>query len=294
MTVRLYVLHALAPLHAGTGQGQGLIDLPVARERATGHPIVPGSSVKGVLRAASRDTFDSGSESEDCRTWRLFGPDTENASEYASTVRVSDARILLLPVQSDRGTFAWVTCPFVLDRLRRDAAEVTGVGLPRKALPALSEGECLLGDMGTLDAGGVAVIGGLQLKVKEVIGQLAGGVAGLVFPSDAPHLQSWNTMLTRRLCVVDDDTFTWLAENNTELRARIRLNPETRTVERGGLWYEEALPAESVLAGLVQVVGDRDEAPWQALEDLSSGLLQFGGNASTGQGAARLRLHGGA
>jgi CRISPR-associated protein Cmr4 len=101
-------------------------------------------------------------------------------------------------------------------------------------------------------------------------------------------------MLTRRLCVVDDDTFTWLAENNTELRARIRLDPQTRTVERGGLWYEESLPAESVLVGLVQVAGDRDDDPWGALDAITDGLLQFGGKASTGQGVARIRLHGGA
>ena len=49
-----YLLHALSPLHAGTGQSVGLIDLPIARLRATNIPYVPGSSLKGVLREARR------------------------------------------------------------------------------------------------------------------------------------------------------------------------------------------------------------------------------------------------
>ena len=31
MNVHRYFLHALSPLHAGTGQGTGVIDLPIAR-----------------------------------------------------------------------------------------------------------------------------------------------------------------------------------------------------------------------------------------------------------------------
>ena len=43
--VALLFLHALSPLHAGTGQGIGAIDLPIAREKATGIPYLPGSSL---------------------------------------------------------------------------------------------------------------------------------------------------------------------------------------------------------------------------------------------------------
>ena len=77
--VALVFLHALSPLHAGTGQGIGAIDLPIAREKATGIPYLPGSSLKGVLRdrAASWDP--------DTR-FAVFGPDTESASEHAGAV----------------------------------------------------------------------------------------------------------------------------------------------------------------------------------------------------------------
>ena len=44
-----YWIHALTPLHVGSGRGIGFIDLPIMREKATEYPFVPGSAVKGVL-----------------------------------------------------------------------------------------------------------------------------------------------------------------------------------------------------------------------------------------------------
>ncbi|MCI5166291.1 MAG: type III-B CRISPR module RAMP protein Cmr4, partial [Candidatus Electrothrix sp. GM3_4] len=41
------------------------------------------------------------------------------------------------------------------------------------------------------------------------------------------------------------------AETATEVRARIRIEPGTRTVADGQLWYEENLPAETLLWGIV-------------------------------------------
>lgn len=112
--VALLFLHALSPLHAGTGQGIGAIDLPIAREKATGIPYLPGSSLKGVLRdrasAWDRDTL-----------FAVFGPDTENASEHAGAVQVGDAKLLLLPVRSLYGVFALVASPYLLERFRREA-----------------------------------------------------------------------------------------------------------------------------------------------------------------------------
>src|SRR5579883_550366 len=119
MNARLTFIHALSPLHAGTGQGTGVIDLPIAREKATGLPFLPGSSLKGTLRARCN------TNAQECRL--LFGPeaiDTQTENNHASSVQFSDQRLLLLPVRSLAGTFAWVTSPYVLRRLLRDSADV--------------------------------------------------------------------------------------------------------------------------------------------------------------------------
>ena len=112
MAVKLMWVHALSALHAGTGQGVGTIDLPIARERSTNLPLVPGSSIKGCLK----DTFEDSPERE-----AVFGK-----QESAGLLQVADARLLLLPVRCLGATFMWVTSPYVLRRLRRglEAAEI--------------------------------------------------------------------------------------------------------------------------------------------------------------------------
>ena len=53
MTTKLLYLFTRTPLHVGAGSSVGAIDQPVVRERHTGFPIIPGSSIKGVLADAN-------------------------------------------------------------------------------------------------------------------------------------------------------------------------------------------------------------------------------------------------
>ena len=57
----------------------------------------------------------------------------------------------------------------------------------------------------------------------------------------------------------------FLAETATEVRTRVRIDPEKRTVVRGQLWFEENLPAESVLWGVLGT--DRSRARLAAIFD---------------------------
>src|SRR5437899_12957174 len=137
MTAQLTFVHALSPLHAGIGQGAGAIDLPIAREKATGLPFLPGSSLKGALRALCEDPI--------MRT-KVFGPDTAASdpnSDYASSIQFSDQRLLLLPIRSLAGTFAWVTSPYVLRRLVRDLQDFQLSPVP-PAIPDPKEMECFI------------------------------------------------------------------------------------------------------------------------------------------------------
>jgi len=51
----------------------------------------------------------------------VFGPETSDAHDHAGAISVGDARILLFPVRSLMGVFAWVTSKDVLARFKRDA-----------------------------------------------------------------------------------------------------------------------------------------------------------------------------
>lgn len=251
MRVTLLLWHALTPVHSGTGQGgTGIIDLPIAREAATKFPLLPASSIKGVLRNGDY----SGAANE------KFG-----SLEAAGRLTFTDARLLALPVRSYKGTFAYVTCPLVISRLTRDIQALQlGLDLPEfPHVPAESEVH-LAAD--TLVHNGKVLFEDIDLK--EVQCSTAKALA--------QTLSAWTglTELQHRLAVVSDDVFGYFAQTATEVSAHIRLEAATKTVAGGALWYEETLPAESLLSSFV--LG----GAWPA----ERSVLQVGGKGSVGRG----------
>ena len=122
---RPFFMFTETPLHAGSGDDLGLVDLPIQRERHTGFPKVEASSLKGGIREAFENQrtieFDGHSLSGEEKKLAMslsFGPD--DGDLHAGALGFTDARLLLFPVRSMRGVFAWVTCPEVIGRLQRD------------------------------------------------------------------------------------------------------------------------------------------------------------------------------
>lgn len=292
MQTQLLLIQAMTPLHAGTGQAVGAIDLPIARERPTGIPLIPGSSIKGALRA--RDT------SALCEA--IYGPPTERADDGAGAVQFADAHLILLPVRSLAGTFAWVTSPYLLSRFARDAREA-GYSLPEP--PAVSQHEScrVLSERLHAALGQNTRVVLEDLDFTPLSGQdpalsaFASAIGKGLFPTETPADIAARGALTERLCLVHDDTMAHLLESATEVMARIRLDSEKKTVERGGLWYEEALPAESVLVGLAVASpvrrGGKDYQVAELLDGIrnnTQGLVQLGGKATIGRGLCRVQL----
>lgn len=278
MKTRPFLLHALSPLHAGTGHAADVIDLPIARMKATGVPFVPGSSIKGVLRDLRRT-----SSGDPERVLAVFGPETANASEHAGALIVGDARLLALPVRSFLGTFAWTTSPLLLTLAKRDVD-----GLGNQPIPSIpGRGAQLAGKNCIFNRHLYLEDLDLPAEESETATAWARVLAPLVFPDD-------EDIFTRRFAVVDDETMTFLWETATQVDARVRLDDTTRTVVSGALWLEESLPPETLLIGLL--VADRSRRRSVAMD--SDGVLdfalkgeetlQFGGKASTGHGRCRL------
>lgn len=299
MITRLTLIHAMSPVHAGTGQSVGAIDLPIARERPTGIPLIPGSSIKGALRARSA--------ADEPLTKDVFGPETTNASDHAGAVQFSDAQLLLLPVRSVRGTFAWVTSRFLLQRFIRNAREA---GFDFKELPAQPKPEAcvVLGDTLTVEVGGQrkVVFEDLDFKVddgqKKQLQDVADKLGKALFPDESSDAKEWRDTLRDRFCLIHDDVMSLLLETATEVNAHIRLDNDKKTVAQGALWYQESLPAESVLAGLVvaadvKAINGRAERKGEDLlkhvAGLTKGIVQLGGKATVGQGSCFVRIAGG-
>lgn len=284
---RLIFSHAMSPLHAGTGQGVGVIDLPIARERATSIPFLPGSSLKGSLRDLCED--------KDLRV-KVYGPDSTSAEDHAGSAQFSDLRLLLLPVRSLAGTFAWVTSPYILRRLRRDAKDAGVAGVPEEVPDAPDISTAAVTDDSQLEiagGGGQVYLEDLDLKSSPnaTAKEWSGWISSRVFP-DEPE---WRRMMSARFCVVHDDLMSFLLDTATEITARVRLMNDTKAVQKGGLWYEESLPAESVLYGLVLAtpVKATTEEVFRAVTEALSRPVQLGGKSTVGRGLCRLQMTGG-
>lgn len=289
MKTRLTFIHALSPLHAGTGQGVDIIDLPIAREKATGIPFLPGSSLKGPLRDLCGDTT---------RKIKVFGPEKENASDHAGAIVFSDQRLLLLPVRSLAGTFAWVTSPYLLQRFARDAA---GTSVNKwSGVPSLaSVQQCFVpADESKITLDGKVYLEDLDLTAHTHadVALWADKLGEQIFPQN----ETWRNSLKARLCLVHDDLLGFLLDTATEITARIRLQPDAKTVEQGGLWYEEALPTETILTGLALSTpngktGMTDDDIFAAISAIIEKQqqpqpLQLGGKATVGRGLCNVRL----
>ena len=285
MRARLFHLHALSALHCGTGQSVGVVDLPIARDRATNLPMVPGTSIRGVLRQEIESA-------DGQRAKTLFGPRQikSNTESFAGALSVGDAQLLLLPVRCLAGLVSYVTSPFILRRYARDLsrAGLNGPSVPHN--PASGNAYVPNNSVNLLDDGRL-VLEDLDLAAEphDSIAQFANFVGRTIHPTD----RDGRTDVSTRIAVVPDEIMSFLSETATEVRARIAIDAEKGTVRRGALWYEENLPAESVMWGVYAIseiggTGARRVA-YELVDTLPSAdtLLQIGGNAGIGRGLVR-------
>jgi len=279
MTTKMVFVHALTPLHAGIGAGTDVIDLPISREVSTGVPYLPGSSIKGALRGHVTKT------DRDLAKF-MFGPDTQNAADYAGAMQFSDAYVVAMPIRSLAGMFAWVTSPYLLLRLMRDARQsgincpdgVTGVPADRVVITSTSK----------LRVGTDRTV--FEDIALQVLAANADDWAGVIATGANIPL----AFVNERFCIVSDDVLAFLLRTATEVRARVRLNDD-KTVQTGALWYEESLPSETILAGIVNVMPNSKtqatiDQMFGALAPLTDTLLQFGGKTTTGHGFCRMKI----
>src|SRR5262245_11352842 len=100
---RILYLFTRTPLHVGAGSSVGAIDQPIIRERHTGFPVIPGTSIKGVLRdTAMRD--EKAKTDVDAVFGEGFGSGSKDFS--AGHVSFGEAKLLTFPVRSAKGSFA--------------------------------------------------------------------------------------------------------------------------------------------------------------------------------------------
>jgi len=291
MHSQLFHLHTLSALHCGTGQSVGVVDLPIARARATQLPIVPGSSLRGVLRQEL--------QGQDAQlTTALFGPRTieSNEQSFAGALAVGDAHLLVLPVRALAGILCYATSPFILNRYARDL-RAAGILPPEVPKPRDDQRALVVPQSANLMDGDTLVLEDLDLQGQGDghARQWAETIAVLIHPQD----KAAQADFIARFAILPDNILGFLAETATELRTRISIDEKTGTVKQGALWFEEHLPAEAVLWGVYALSASRMPGQPRTVDDLQQALrerlggagehlLQLGGQAGVGRGLVRL------
>jgi CRISPR-associated protein Cmr4 len=297
--------YTITPLHPGSGASVGAVDLPVQRERYTNFPIVQASGVKGALRDVAEKLW--ADKKEEIKV--VFGPETEKASDYGGALAFTDARLLLFPVRSARGIFAWITCKAAIERLKRDISIIPGsmekdvfTQIQEIELPKVERGKAVvpsknvaLGDKIVLEE----FVFSLSDEGRDKVKNLASWLANNAFPL---NLGFWQKKLKEDhdLVLLSDDDFRHFVEMSTELITRVQLG-ETGTVAAGP-WDEEHLPCETLLYSLALATNPKKEQNTTSITDANkvieflSELLekvqvaQFGGDETVGKGLVLLRF----
>lgn len=286
-------LYAETPLHAGSGTSLGVVDLPIQRERTTGYPMIQASGLKGCLRdIASADPQ---------KVEIVFGPDTQRASDHAGALSVGDARILLFPVRSLMGVFAWVTSPNVLARFKREA-EMTGLSVSWIPTGPMDDRTALVADGSILIANGKVVLEEFAFTARTDSGvkAIAQWLKDKALPAGDEYAY-WRDTLEKRLVILPENAFRDFVQLSTEVIARVRIDGTKKTVERGALWTEEHLPSETLLYATLFASKPRGQNPPFDLRDAAAVLnfvknavdgkrLQLGGNATVGRGIVKARV----
>jgi CRISPR-associated protein Cmr4 len=295
MKRHLLTLYTRTPLHVGSGTSVDVVDLPIMRERITGFPVIPASSLKGVLLQHARETWGNPRSSEiPAEAKVLFGAADliEEGGEKkqvsnAGCVQIMEAKILAFPVRSLAGCFAWLTCPAALERFQRDTGRKFEVPQPARD-HAVVRGDSQL----TMPGQAQVVFEEYALGAQLADGTKAKAVADALKGICADPL--WSESLFERLAIVDDENFQHFVTTCTEVVARIKIDPEKRTVDSGALFNQENVPCEALFYSVLTVLPPRrngvaaDFDPNAELAELlplqNPPILQIGGDETTGHG----------
>ncbi|GAB6091555.1 type III-B CRISPR module RAMP protein Cmr4 [Spirochaeta dissipatitropha] len=295
-------IRTLTALHCGIGQGVNDIDLPVARHPVSGHPVIPGSSLKGVLKDEYISaTFDN--EEKRKKVHALFGG--VHDSSYASAISLSDGVLLCLPVRSFYGTFAYLASPYTLQMLKNECNRVQpGINLP--AIPPLSIADPKNDNYKAIITGNTVLKtqGDKEILLEEldvlvdirqtVIAEEWAAFIGKLFYND----QEGRELFSRRFAIVDDNVLNFITETALPVDARIAIDDETGTVKKGALWYEETVPAETLFTTVVTIGNSSSQSVSASAVELielltSHGRIhcQIGGKSTTGKGFSAVDFH---
>lgn len=265
-----------SPLRIGDGRRGDGVDLAATRETHTGWPFIPAPSIKGVLKDTLAPLLDPLS------TERAFGKLSQKGG-----LTIGDGRLAALTARSLAGVVAWVTCPTILARLARD--------LHGCAVQPWTPAAPLTGDEALCHSDSPLLIDATSLYVEGLsltrVGDLPAGVERMVKACTVSLANAVDA--SRRLVVVSDRVFGFLARFSPPATTRVHLDYETKKAIDNRLFSQEAIPADSLfcasVSGAVESKGE-DGQPIDVFARLRGEIVQLGSGATVGAGLCELSV----
>jgi len=267
---KAYIIKTKTNLHVGSGDTNfGIVDNEVQRDTITNLPIINASSLKGALR----DHFDELIKADDTSKHftKLFGDE-----ETQGLIKFIDARLLFLPLRSNKKPFYHVTSKETLESLKH-FLQSFGIELD---IEDIKSDESIVVDKQD------AVIEDVECKAKELNLQKLKNLFGI-----------------KNLAIFSEEDFNE-AISNLPVIARNKLNDG----KSENLWYEEVVPRESIFVSVLSYYDNFNDSgadkrgktdktvlkrQYKKFEEkLLSDDIQIGANASIGYGICNFTLLG--
>lgn len=317
---KLIWLRAETFIHAGVGQQASVVDLPFAREGATGYPYIPGSAVKGALRDAywlgERGDAPWPTDPEEEEASKTNPLDDEKANiasqldeEKASITNPVDKEKASItnPVDKEKASFTNRLFGMGDDSGKILFSDARLAFLPLRTLGNTYRYVTSCGLLRRLSRDH-AFVGGQSWQAPnlawnnpdQVFGPPGTGKIYLEeFPFDAQPLNGfsdipgllttevWND-IKAKIAILNDDDFDYFARHGLFVRQRNALEAATKTAKGTALWSEESLPSDTLMyvvltPRLPGQTGHLDDLI-ETLRDRCGGYFQVGGNETVGEG----------
>lgn len=253
MKTQFYKIKCITNLHMGTGEANyGIVDREVARDEISGYPVIPASGLKGALRIACSGSADKETVKE------IFGAEGGIGVGTTGTHKFLDGMLISRPMR----VYNSAKTPFL------PAVTVASVNQYLARLSAFGKNHYGIEKIDDVDFGDNAFLTNLDENV-QVEGEPTGKLDGNVLS----QLERLSDVLGENFAVAK--TF-----DGYDLPVFARTKIKEGKVG-SALWYEEAVPHETVFFFGVLCPDDVDEM------DMPD-VVQIGGNTSVGCGFIKI------
>jgi CRISPR-associated protein Cmr4 len=284
---------------------------PVAQQNTTNN-ILSRQDIE-LLFGSSRPNIEDANNTNVSNTSATSDADKK---EHAGSLIFGDARLLLFPVRSLNGVFAYTTCYKIIDRFLRDVEKTSPDSLmvenssnqsiklevpqePKKDESGIPKALVTKGSIITQD--GKLMLEEFAFTVSSEQQDMVTAIADWLATNALPQYQNntyFQEKLRTSLVILPDNEFRDFALYATEVITRIAIERATKTVTGTALWTEENLPADTFLYVPVYATNARMPGRQEKGSEIiqkARGLnvvvkyFQLGGDETVGRGMVRPR-----